>query len=79
MRKSDVLAHFQGNGAAVARAIGITRSAVQQWPDDEKEPGALIPEAMAYRLEIATDGELKVDPTAYLKDKAAHANFARTA
>lgn len=58
MRKVDVLAHYENNGAAVARAIGVTRSAVQQWPE-------VIPEAMAYRLERATDGALKVDPTVY--------------
>lgn len=61
MRKSDVMAYFKGNGAAVARAIGYTRSAVQQWPD-------LVPEAAAYRLERATGGDLKVDPTLYQTD-----------
>lgn len=57
MRKTDVKSHF-GTWAAVARVIGITRSAVQQWPD-------VIPEAMAYRIERATDGILKVDPSVY--------------
>jgi hypothetical protein len=61
MRKTDVLAHFHDNGAAVARAIGYTRSAVQQWPE-------IIPEAAAYRLERATNGKLKVDPSVYQAD-----------
>lgn len=58
MRKSDVLSYYDGNGAAVARAIGYTRSAVQQWPE-------IIPEAAAYRLQDATGGDLKVDPALY--------------
>jgi len=61
MRKTDVLSYFDGNGAAVARAIGYTRSAVQQWPE-------IIPEAAAYRVERATDGALKVDPSLYQTD-----------
>jgi transcriptional repressor of cell division inhibition gene dicB len=61
MRKTDVMAYYDGNGAAVARAIGYTRSAVQQWPE-------IIPEAAAYRLQDATNGELKVDPTLYRND-----------
>jgi hypothetical protein len=64
MFKSSVLAHFNNNGAAVARAIGITRSAVHQWDDTDEKP---IPEAMAYRLERVTDGALKVDPAVYSK------------
>lgn len=57
MRKTDVHKHFK-TWAAVGRAIGYTRSAVQQWPD-------IIPEAAAYRIERVTDGALKVDPTIY--------------
>jgi hypothetical protein len=63
MRKSDVLKFWNGNGAAVARAVGVTRSAVQQWPDP-------IPEAMAYRAELASGGKLKVDPKLYRRDLA---------
>jgi hypothetical protein len=61
MRKIDVLAYYDGNGAAVARAIGYTRSAVQQWPE-------IVPEAAAYRLQDATNGALKVDPSLYRND-----------
>lgn len=61
MRKTDVLAYYEGNGAAVARAIGYTRSAVQQWPE-------IVPEAAAYRLQDATNGGLKVDPALYRND-----------
>jgi ribosomal protein L14 len=61
MLKSAVLAFFDNNGAAVARAIGVTRSAVNQWPP-------VIPEAMAYRVQEATQGALKVDATLYRND-----------
>jgi DNA-binding transcriptional regulator YdaS (Cro superfamily) len=64
MRKTDVLEYFSNNGAAVARAIGITKSAVSQW-------GEVIPEAMAYRLERYTEGTkgaLTVDPSLYVSE-----------
>lgn len=31
--KAEAIAAFDGNGAALARALGITASAVSQWPD----------------------------------------------
>jgi transcriptional repressor of cell division inhibition gene dicB len=61
MRKTEVLSHWNNNGAAVARAIGITKSAVSQWGD-------VIPEAMAYRVQEASGGVLKVDPAIYRSD-----------
>lgn len=67
MRKADVLAYWNGNGAAVARAIGVTRSAVQQWPE-------IIPEAMAYRVQDASNGDLPVDPLVYRRDGRKHDN-----
>lgn len=63
MYKTVVLEFFKNNGAAVARAVGVTRSAVSQWRD-------IVPEAMAYRLQAATRGKLKVDPALYRKDRA---------
>ena len=68
MLKSAVLAHYDGNGAAVARAVGVTRSAVCQWPDDDE---GHIPEAMAYRVQAATRGKLKVDPADYRRSDSA--------
>lgn len=69
MRKTDVLKFWGNNGAAVARAIGVTKSAVSQWP-------RIIPEAMAYRVERATEGKLKVDPALYQPAAATHARSA---
>ena len=58
MLKSEALKHFDGNGAEVARKLGIKPSAVYQW-------GKLIPEKQAARLDRMTDGELKYQPELY--------------
>lgn len=62
MRTKDVLRHFGGKVAQVAKAIGITRGAVYQWPRD----GHVPPEA-ALKLQIATGGKLKVNPADYVR------------
>lgn len=31
--KAEAIAAYEGNGAALARALGITPSAIYQWPD----------------------------------------------
>jgi transcriptional repressor of cell division inhibition gene dicB len=58
MRKKAVIKKF-GSAAALARALGITRQSVHDWPDE-------IPEGRQYQLEILTNGELKAQrpPTA---------------
>lgn len=58
MLKADVISHFEGSPIAVARALGITRSAVNQWRD-------LVPLKMALRLQAITEGELRVDMGSY--------------
>lgn len=58
MRKSDVLAHFDNSVQATADALGITRSAVHQWPE-------IVPEGSAYKLQVITGGRLRVDPSLY--------------
>lgn len=50
MRKQDVLDRF-GGAAAVAAALGITRSAVYQWGDE-------VPLLSALHIERLTNGEL---------------------
>lgn len=57
MRTQDVVKHF-GSQAAVARSIGITAAAVSQW-------GELVPFESAYRLFLASRGELFFDPRVY--------------
>jgi len=58
MWKHAVLAFYDDNQSAVARALKISRASVHNWPD-------LIPEASAYRLERITNGKLKVVPALY--------------
>lgn len=64
MRKQDVLNFFNQNGAAVAKALGITRVAVNLWPDD-----GLIPELRARQLHEITNGKLRFRPELYRKRK----------
>ena len=58
MLKADVLAHFDHSPVAVARALGITRSTVNQWPD-------VVPLKSALKLEAVTNGGLRVDMEMY--------------
>lgn len=64
MRKKDALTYFQGNGAALGRAIGVTRVTVHEWP-------AIIPLEPARALEIVTQGDLKIDESLYPRLKLA--------
>ena len=57
MLKSAVKTHF-GTLDAIAEAIGITKSAVSQWPDT-------VPQGAAYKLQFVTGGKLRVDPSMY--------------
>jgi hypothetical protein len=63
MRKADAIRYF-GTLTAVAAAAGIRVQAVSQW-------GELVPEASAYRLALASQGRLAVDPELYRARKAA--------
>jgi transcriptional repressor of cell division inhibition gene dicB len=60
MKKADVKAHFGGTDSSVAKSLGITRSAVWQW-------GEIVPERIAYKVQIITGGALRVDPSLYEK------------
>ena len=63
MKTAQVIQHF-GSKAAVARALGITPSAVNQWKE-------VVPLATAARLEKITQGKLALDVDQYVKPKAA--------
>lgn len=62
MNTHDVIQYF-GDQATAARALGITRSAVNQWGD-------LVPLATAARLEKLTAGKLALDISRYEKPKS---------
>lgn len=57
MRTEDAVAHFKTK-AEIARALGISAAAVTQW-------GEMVPFESAYRLFLATRGELVFDPRVY--------------
>jgi transcriptional repressor of cell division inhibition gene dicB len=71
MLKSDVIKHFGGQGAT-ARALGITKGAVSQWPD-------IVPRGSAYQVEVITAGKLRVDPAIYVAKKNPDLNSAEVA
>ena len=52
MKKQDVIEYY-GTMAAAARALGVKRQAVHQWPDE-------VPLGRAYQLQVITNGELRV-------------------
>lgn len=59
MLTKDVV-HFFGSKAQVARAIGLTRGAVTNW-------GKVVPRSSVWRVERASNGKLKGDPSFYAK------------
>lgn len=73
VNKAAVLAYFEKNdnpeglppAYAAAKALGITRQAVEQWQD-------LVPELTAYKIQVLTKGKLQVDQSAYTKARARH-------
>ncbi|MFI3035886.1 Cro/CI family transcriptional regulator [Atlantibacter hermannii] len=57
MLKKEVVKHY-GSQRAVARALGISESAVSQWKE-------VIPEKDAFKIEALTNGNLKREPSLY--------------
>lgn len=52
--------HF-GNRRKLAEALGITSQAVSQWAKRGQ-----IPEGVAYKLQVITNGALMVNPVDYI-------------
>lgn len=57
MKKENVLNYFK-KVSAIAKATGVTSSAVSQW-------GNVVPERIALLLDKVTNGALKYDPSLY--------------
>lgn len=57
MRKSDVIAHF-GTVRKTADALNVTYQCVAQW-------GEIVPEGVAYKLQVMTGGKLRADAKVY--------------
>lgn len=53
MKTKDAILYF-GSKSQLAKNLGLTKSAVSQWPDD-------VPELRAYQIERLTEGALKAD------------------
>lgn len=53
MKKEYVIAYF-GTLTKAAIALGVTKSAISQWPDE-------IPQRRAYEVEKLTKGKLKAE------------------
>lgn len=64
MRYQTAIDHFKTE-LALAAALGVTRQAANIW----KHKG-ILPEGMAYKIQVITGGLLRVDPAIYIKDKA---------
>ncbi|HGH7223088.1 Cro/CI family transcriptional regulator [Klebsiella sp. K4-170] len=57
MLKKDVVQHF-GSQRAIAKALGLSESAVSQWKE-------VIPEKDAFKIEKITSGALRREPELY--------------
>lgn len=60
MRYQTAIDHFKTE-VALAAALGVTRQAANVW----KHAG-IIPEGMAYKLQVITGGLLRVDQALYV-------------
>lgn len=63
---AEILPHFDGNRAALARALGITRQAINAWPVDGP-----IPERQELRLRYEVLPEVFGPRTAQNADEVA--------
>jgi transcriptional regulator with XRE-family HTH domain len=54
LTKKQALAVFGGNGAALGRALGISKGAISQWPEDldKKQTAAVIGAAVQLGLPV---------------------------
>ena len=57
MKKNEAIEYY-GGVIQLAAALGIKPQSVSQW-------GELIPEGRAYKIEVLTDGHLKVNKADY--------------
>jgi prolyl-tRNA editing enzyme YbaK/EbsC (Cys-tRNA(Pro) deacylase) len=60
MYLNKVVSYFGGKKINIAKKLGVTTGYVSQW-------GEIIPESMATKLAVITDGKLKYQPALYSK------------
>ena len=63
MTKQQAIEHF-GSGAALARALHVTRGAVSNWGDE-------IPLGRQYEIEVLTEGKLRAERPSEQRPEAA--------
>lgn len=63
MLKSTAIDHFK-TAKALAKALDISKGAISQW-------GEVVPEGSAYKLQVITGGQLRVDERLYQKPPSA--------
>lgn len=63
MRYETAIKHFKTD-VALAEAANVTRQAANLW----KHAG-IVPEGVAYKLQVITGGKLRVDPKQYDKPR----------
>lgn len=63
MRTEDAVNHFGGVQAELARALGVSRSAVSQWDE-------FPPDEQQLALQRITAGQLKAEPEVIAKFRA---------
>jgi hypothetical protein len=56
--KKQAVINFFGSASKAAEALDITRQAVGEW-------GEILPELMAYKVQVVTKGKLQVDIDVY--------------
>lgn len=56
--KKEYVIEFFGSARKVAEALNISTQSVHAW-------GKLVPEGSAYKLQVITDGGLKVESSLY--------------
>jgi DNA-binding transcriptional regulator YdaS (Cro superfamily) len=64
MKAQSALRHFGYNQSEIARALGVTQSAISQWPD-------VVPIDSALAVQVATGGKVAVDYALYPRLKHA--------
>ncbi|WP_043530431.1 Cro/CI family transcriptional regulator [Litchfieldella xinjiangensis] len=57
MKTEDAIQHFGGKKIDLAKALGLSPSAITQW-------GETVPPLRQFQLERITDGKLKAEPVA---------------
>jgi len=60
MHLNKVVSYFGGKKVNIAKKLGVTTGYVSQW-------GEVIPESMATKLAVVTNGKLKYQPSLYSK------------